>query len=142
VPQDIAPADFYGVKKIPDENDIPPEYHFHPDYALYGVKFLSYFTQKNFIRPGSMRLDEIIPSDFIQMEVDEIWRCSYLVGMYASPRGAAKSCCAILLSIRSDVYLVSPLDGCVFPLTTWWQGRIHMNSSARFILEGIRRVAL
>ena len=43
-------ADFYGLKKIPDENDIPPEYHFHPDYALYGVKFLSYFTQKKWLR--------------------------------------------------------------------------------------------
>ena len=69
-------ADFYGLKKIPDENDIPPEYHFHPDYALYGVKFFSYFTQKNFIRPGSGRLDETIPSDFVQMEVNEIWRCT------------------------------------------------------------------
>ena len=93
------------MKKIPGENDIPPEYHFLPDYALNGVIFLSYFTEENFTRPGSMRLDEIIPSDFIQMEVDEIWRCSYLVGMYVSPRGAAKSCCATLLFIRSAVYI-------------------------------------
>ena len=89
-------ADFYGLKKIPDKNDIPPEYHFHPDYALYGVKFLSYFTQNNFIRPGSGRLDEIIPSDFIQMEVDEIWRCSYLVGMYASSRVLPILLCRII----------------------------------------------
>ena len=86
------------MKKIPGENDIPPEYHFLPDYALNGVIFLSYFTEENFTRPGSMRLDEIIPSDFIQMEVDEIWRCSYLVGVYASPR---------VLPIR-DVLSVAP----------------------------------
>ena len=62
------------------------------------MNILSYFTQKKLIRPGSGRLDVIIPSDFIQMEVDEIWRCSYLVGMYASPR---------VLPIR-DVLSVAP----------------------------------
>ena len=40
-------ADFYGLKKIPEENYIPPEYHILPDYALYGVKFLSYSLKKN-----------------------------------------------------------------------------------------------
>ena len=136
------------MKKIPDENDIPPEYHFHPDYALYGVKFLSYFTQKNFIRPGSGRLDEIIPSDFTQTEVDEIWRCSYLVGVYAVPQHnrvpsrpemskrsteKAEGCTQHLASIPTQrhcalnmdtmdsnkvVSLWSLSEGCVFSLTT------------------------
>ena len=66
------------------------------------MKFFSYFTQKKIIRLGSRRLDEIIPSDFIQMEVDEIWRCSYLVGMYASPH-ASKHLASI--PIRRDTAL-------------------------------------